>query len=138
MPGVVISSGDEHIWTFVNGVQPPDTFATDPIDTRHCPCLIDEHAAAGADLPDFVGSDYFCESLPTSLVRQLVQASSYSGMDCTAILEANAATMGLHPFSIKSFPLPPPISTSVGGFFVDIYIICSLIQKSWFRYNILV
>ena len=74
VPGVVISSGDEHIWTFVNGVQPPDTFATDPIDTRHCPCLIDEHAFFIAatcifhcswSKPPRPGSDYFCESRPT-------------------------------------------------------------------------
>ena len=67
--GVVITSGDDHVWTFAAGIQPLDTFASMPALSNYCPCLFGEDQFfidVGATLPAIVGADYFCDSRPSN------------------------------------------------------------------------
>ena len=65
--GLILShGGTEHIWSFFAGTAPGDSSDATPGNTESnkCPCL----ANSGDEPPDFVGSDYFCESGPPTLL----------------------------------------------------------------------
>ena len=67
--GIVVGIGTEHVWTFLAGDMPNDDFPTSGAGDDDCPCLVGEAefvSDVGKSLPTLPGTDYFCDSPPTS------------------------------------------------------------------------
>lgn len=63
LDGVVVSHGDnnnDHIWSFVVGLQQLSTSGVDPLFV--CPCAIVNGTVPR--VPPYIGNNYFCESSP--------------------------------------------------------------------------
>ena len=101
--GVSITHGDnprEHIWTYAAGVTENSYESLRP----NCPCT-----GIGVSPPDFVGSDYYCESgLDVSPFKQSVLYSNdplWDGQDCEG-LERTCCDPPNLPWFCKELPEP--------------------------------
>ena len=127
--GAVVSTTTEHIWTFAAGGRPPDNFASASPDDTLCPCLIDEDDffVAFGNLPDIVGSDYFCESRPTpasSGMTSAVEVPLWDGLNCES--GSRCCRYGAPPIFRKVLSAstndPILISTTVHIFYIELYV----------------
>ena len=106
--GVILSRGAEHIWSFIAGTAPGDIFdgTPGPTATNKCPCLVNENVffAANGNLPDIVGSDYYCEAGPPNIAGETVIHSDYplwDGLNCET--GSMCCNNGAPPFFTKTF-----------------------------------
>ena len=92
-----------HIWSFVAGLTQFQSTASPGFLRSHCPCGL------GPDPPDFVGEDYFCESV----IEEDIQPSNVDEFDSTfhfrSVLwdgegcgdEAECCSRIKHPYFVK-------------------------------------
>ena len=107
--GIVLYYGTtqpQHIWTFAVGTS---EVRESPIPNRNfCPCDCD---ATNIDIPDFVGSDYFCESqnliwpnFGSKRFRLYSEDILWDGEDC--LPTSNCCEFNRPPYFIKTLPEP--------------------------------
>ena len=98
--GVSITHGASprmHIWTYAAG------YTENEVETATCPCT-----GSGASPPDFVGSDYYCESGLTTHPWDFVVYSDdplWDGEDCDG-LERTCCDPPNLPWFCKELPQP--------------------------------
>ena len=118
--GVVVGIGTEHVWTFLAGNMPNDSFPTYGANDDDCPCLVGEDefvSDTGMSLPTLPGTDYFCESRPTSNLEPEGVTSTdfvlWDGLNCDA--ESLCCIYGTPPvfYKVLSAPTSDPLEISI-------------------------
>ena len=126
--GVVVGVGTEHVWTFLAGATPDEL----GVDDADCPCLVGEDefvSDVGVSLPTLPGTDYFCESPPSSnflsgATTTVTDTILWDGLNCDP--DSLCCIYGTPPvfYKVLSAPTSDPleISTTVPVFQMTLYV----------------